>query len=674
MNYFVKKRIYLLCLLFFFCRVAAFSQLPADSSRLLPELTVKDSYHQSEDRSSTPLQLFNRQKLENLNSLQISDIVKLFSGASVKDYGGIGGLKTVSVRGLGANHTAVSYDGIIVTDMQTGQIDIGRYSSENVDAVSLNSGQSDNIFLPARMFASASVLNIQTIVPPFENHRFINGKFSFQAGSFGLVNSSLLLNTRISRKLKFSFNGEWLSANGKYPYWLNYGSKGNDSLKIRQNTDVKNIRLEGTLFANFSSKSNGHLKLYYYQSDRGLPGAVILYNENGFSSQRLKDNNFFSQLHYQYLFSPKWTIQANAKINRSELNYTDSGFLNTQGLLKNNYIQKEAYGSVSTLYKMSDNFSFSASNDFSVNALSADLPDFSYPKRMTDLFSMSGKYVSNQILSTFTLLYTDEKEKVKKGEAAESHQKISPMASISYKPFENPDFRIRAFYKNIFRLPTFNDLYYNRLGNRKLKPEDAQQFNLGITYFEKSIADWFSLFSLSADWYHNEVKNKIVAVPSTDLFNWSMTNYGKVAIDGLDVNIAGDYILSENIKLETAVSFSYQKALDKTSPESKTYNQQLPYIPRFSGSGNASLQTTWFNLSYSILYSGFRYSGYQNTAENRMPGYTDHSVNLSKKIKLNQTQLNIHLQVLNLTNKNYEIIRYFPMQGRSFRVKTTFEF
>ena len=133
----------------------------------IPEITVSDIYQTREVRSTAPLQVFSKDALKNLHALQVSDAVKHFAGVTVKDYGGIGGLKTVSIRSLGAQHTAVGYDGITLTDCQTGQIDIGRFSLDNVDRLSLNNGQSDNIFQPARFSASAGILNIQTLTPLF---------------------------------------------------------------------------------------------------------------------------------------------------------------------------------------------------------------------------------------------------------------------------------------------------------------------------------------------------------------------------------------------------------------------------------------------------------------------------------------------------------------------------
>lgn len=122
---------------------------------------------------------------------------------TVKDYGGIGGLKTVSIRSLGAQHTAVGYDGIAITDCQTGQIDIGRFSLDNVDQLSLSNGQSDNIFQPARFFASAGILDIQTLTPRFEKGKRTNISAAFKTGSWGLVNPSILLEQQLSPNGQF---------------------------------------------------------------------------------------------------------------------------------------------------------------------------------------------------------------------------------------------------------------------------------------------------------------------------------------------------------------------------------------------------------------------------------------------------------------------------------------
>jgi len=666
-----------LWLLFLPSVVVAENDLPSDSTKThaIREVTVTEKYANSEVRSTTPLQILNSKSIEGLNVLQVSDAVKYFSGVTVKDYGGIGGLKTISVRSLGGNHTGVSYDGITLTDCQTGQIDLGRFSLDNVDMISLNSGQSDNIFQPARLFASASVLNIRTLTPEFTKNKSINGKISMKTGSFGLLNPSLWLEGKISPKVSATFSGEWLSADGKYPYLLNYGQSAKDSTskETRQNTDVHNLRMEGGLYANFSDKENGYIKSYFYQSQRGLPGPTILNNTESSSKQRIWDKTFFTQVHYEKEFSRYLAFQANAKYNSGYMHYLDPTYLNSDGKLESTYRQTEYYGSASVLYRALENVSFSASTDGAATTLTSDASDFAFPTRYSWLTAVAGKYVTNRVLATASMLSTVVHETVKNGNPAVDYRKLSPSFSLSVKPFAGQDLRVRAFYKDIFRLPSFNDLYYSEVGNRDLKPEKTSQYNLGLTY-NLSMFTWMPLLKITVDAYHNDVKDKIVAYPNKDTFSWTVLNYGKVVIDGLDLTAETTLQPWKNIGILLGSNYTYQRALNVTDPNDGDYDNQLPYTPRVSGSGKAGLITPWINISYSLLWSGHRYAVNQNYIENRLPSYFDHSISISRDIQLRNQLLHINLEFLNLMDTNYAIVKWFPMPGRSIRATVSVKF
>ena len=640
----------------------------------IPEVTVTEQHSRQENRSSSPLQTLSADDMKQLNVLQVSDAVKHFSGVTVKDYGGVGGLKTVSARSLGANHTAVSYDGVLVSDVQTGQIDIGRFSLDNIEQVSLSNGQSDNIFQPARAFSAGSVLNLRSRKPYFEDGKKINGNAGIRAGSFGLINPSLYLESKIGEKYSALFSGEYLYTNGEYPFTFRYGNTENflEQKETRRNTDVTNLRLEGGIYGHFSDKSDGYLKLYYYGSERGLPGAIIFYNYDQYAGQRTWDNTFFAQAHFQHRFSDKIYAQFNGKYNWNSMRYVDSKALN--GAVDNHYSQQEYYLSGSLLYYALDGLSFSLSTDGAINSMWSDLADFAFPMRYSWISSLAGKYVHKRFTAIASLLATVVNETVKQGDTADNHRRLSPYVSVSVKPFLNQHFYVRAFYKNIFRLPTFNDLYYNQVGNTRLKPETVHQYNLGITY-QTSAGRYFPLLSLTADVYHNDVYDKIIAQPKQSTFLWSMVNYGKVAIDGMDVTAEVQAKPFEKLRLLASTSYTYQRALNVTDPTRKgEYKHQIPYTPRVSGSTRGGIETPWINIYYSLVWSGHRYTMKQNYAENRLPGYADHSISASHDFKLSFGTLSVNAEVLNLTNKNYEIIQWFPMPGRSYRAAVSLKF
>ena len=637
----------------------------------IPEITVSDIYQTREVRSTAPLQIFSKDALKNLNALQVSDAVKHFAGVTVKDYGGIGGLKTISIRSLGAQHTAVGYDGITLTDCQTGQIDLGRFSLDNVDQLSLSNGQSDNIFQPARFFASAGILNIQTLTPRFEDGKHTNISASFKTGSWGLVNPSLLLEQRISRKWTVSANGEWMSSDGHYPYTLYYGNEEGDlsSREKRKNTDVQTFRAEAGLYGNFSDKEQWRLKAYYFQSSRGLPNATTFYYTH--SSQRLWDKNTFIQSQYKKEFNRQWVFQTSAKWNWSYQRYLDPDYKGSTGEIENSYYQQEYYLSGAVLYRLLNNLSFSLSSDGSINTMNANLNDFAHPTRYSWLTAFAGKYVNNWLTFSASALATVIYEQADKGGSAGNHRKLSPYVSASFKPFDKEEFRIRIFYKDIFRLPSFNDLYYGETGNNKLKPENARQYNIGLTY-SKDVCPFLPYLSATVDAYYNKITDKIIAYPTKNLAVWSMRNLGSVEIKGIDVTGNVSLQPCEKFRINLSGNYTYQRALDVTnsdpaSEEGRTYKHQIAYTPRVSSSGQVGIETFWVNLSYSFLLSGKRYAVGQNIAANRLDSYSDHSISASRDFRIKKVTTSLSVEILNIMNKNLEIVKSFPMPGRSVR-------
>lgn len=345
----------------------------------------------------------------------------------------------------------------------------------------------------------------------------------------------------------------------------------------------------------------------------------------------------------------------------------DPDYKGSEGKTENSYYQQEYYLSASALYRVLSNLSFSLSTDGSINRLNANLKDFAYPTRYSWLTAFAGKYVNDWLTASASVLATVINEEVRQGSAAANRRKLSPYVSASFKPFAGEEFRIRLFYKDIFRLPSFNDLYYGQVGNTNLKPESTTQYNLGLTY-SRSINELIPYVSVTADAYYNKVKDKIIAIPTKNLFIWSMVNLGKVDIKGIDV--AGNISLQpwEKLRVNLSGNYTYQRALDMTEPGGKTYKQQIAYTPRVSGSGQAGIETPWVNLSYSFLFSGKRYMLGQNLRENRLDSYSDHSISVSRDQRIRNVNTSLTVEVLNLLDKNYEIVKNFPMPGRSVRV------
>ena len=151
-----------------------------------------------------------------------------------------------------------------------------------------------------------------------------------------------------------------------------------------------------------------------------------------------------------------------------------------------------------------------------------------------------------------------------------------------------------------------------------------------------------------------------------------MRNLGSVEIKGIDVTGNVSLQPCEKLRINLSGNYTYQRALDVTnsdpaSEEGRTYKHQIAYTPRVSGSGQVGIETSWVNLSYSFLFSGKRYTQGENITENRMESYSDHSISVGRELTIRKINTSIHIEVLNIANNNYEIIKNFPMPGRSVR-------
>lgn len=654
------KRLLVFTLLFVSICAGSYAQIDTTAYHQLKGVEVTGKSRPSVTKETTPLQVINKESIDRLGLQGLSEAVKRFSGATVQDYGGVGGLKTVSVRSLGAKHTAVSYDGVTITDTQSGQVDIGRFSLDNVDLISLSVGQADNIFQTARISASAGALNIETRKPSFEKHNS-NIEARIKGGSFGMFNPSIRWEQKISDKYSFSVYGDWMRADGRYPY--SYKNGDSTIHAKRSNSDISTWHTEANLFANWKKGGELQVKGYWFDSDRGLPGSIILYND--YHTERLNNKNGFAQAKYTNRLSEKLRIQALGKFDYSHTRHRDYHNRFENGVQTDVYTQREYYISTVAYYQPVERLSFSLAEDFFVNTLDATIPNCPFPERYTSLTSLSAQYSTSRLTATGSLLGTYSKEHLRIGESAPDKKRISPAVSLSYRLFADQNIRVRASYKENFRLPTFNDLYYDRFGNKDLKPEKATQYNLGATWsgdLEQINADYLSL---TVDGYYNRVKDKIVAIPT--MFIWKMMNMGKVAIGGVDVNFSSRFNILSEMALMVEASYTYQHAVDRTKKGSKIYGDQIPYTPRHSGNVALSWENPWVNVAWSVNAVGKRYSLPENIELNLIKKYTDQQIAVNRSFGWNKMNFRVQAEVLNLMNKQYDVIRYYPMPGRSFR-------
>ena len=645
-------------LLFLLLPVKLFAQKDT-SAKKLKEVKVTSSAV-PKAQGLTPSQSISANDFARYDAFNVADAIRDFAGVVIKDYGGIGGLKTVSVRGLGANHTAVLYDGVEISDAENGQIDLSKFNLNNVQEITLYNGQPTTICMPARSFASASVLSIKTIKPDLTEAKPYQVTAGINAGSFGLVNPYLQWQQRINNNWSFIANSYTENANGDYKYTIKDGNYISNQDRIGSNVAVQ--QADGALYWTKNDSNKFNLHLNYYNSDRGLPGAVILYTPPP-SGQNLWNRDAFLQAGYERIWNSGFHLLLNTKLSQDYLRYLDPHFDNAAGRLDENFTQHELYQSAALAYHIIPNWEVSYAADFAFDNIDANIANFHYPTRITLLNVLATNLNLGKLSLQGSLLNTNITEKVKTGNTIPDNNIWSPTAIASIKPFNDPDFQIHTFYKYIFRDPTFAELYYGVVTNVNLKPEFTNQYDLGFTY-NKGLAGLFNYVTLSTDAYYNNVTNKIVVQPGFD----GAVNYGKVQIEGLDAGVKTQANLSSGYKLSLSVNYSYQQALNVTDPTSSTYLNQLPYIPKNTVALNAGINKAHFGVYYNQVLSSSRYYDNNNLPDDLLPAYSISEASLVYKNAIDKYPVVASFGMDNLFNKSYVVVQSYPMPGRSFRL------
>lgn len=645
----------------------------------LQAVTISGNATVSENRSQTPTQVLTLERLEQQGTLQLSEAVRRMAGVTLKDYGGVGGVKTVSARGLGSQFSTLTIDGIAVSDAQNGQVDLGRYMVGNSAYISLTIGQYDNVLQSARAYASGSVINMETQTPTFAWDKKYNLSAGIEGGSFGHFAPSLRYEQKIGDKLSLSFWGQHLHNDGDYPFTLYFTNNRSDSSsrEYRKNSEVTLTAADLNLFYLINGNSTLHTKVHYTKGYHALPGPVIYYNSH--ASEHSKESVLFVQSRYRYT-TKKFRIQLLAKLQRSNDIYEDTAANNISGYLCNEYMQQEKYLSAAIAYTPISGLTISYSGDGAINNLESNLRHNSLVDRRTllNVFAMKYQYrwltINGNILHTMIddLAQSPNITDAEPTQQQRHYSQTSPYMGITFKPWFKAPFRIRYFFKENYRVPNFNELYYFAIP-RDLKPEKAHQHNIGITWnkeYQTSKGHTGGL-TLIADGFRNKVYNKIIAIPTQNMFLWSMMNLGEVHIQGIDIKSDLTHRW-HNSTLGLSATYSYQHAVDRTDPDNKTYNNQIPYTPRHSGSFSIYWETPYLNVSYTAVCVGKRYYLQQNTSDSELPPYHDHAISIDRSFDLPIGTMKIQAQVLNLFDVQYEIVHNYPMMGRHFRIKLTY--
>lgn len=596
----------------------------------------------------TPSQTLAGAALQDLSTTSVADALKYFSGVQIKDYGGLGGLKTVNVRSLGSQHVGIYLDGIRITNAQNGQIDLGRYSLSNMESVALYNANRNERLQSASEYASAATVYLQTRRP--DSTAF---NVEYGAGSFGLQK----LKTYFSFRNILFVDAEYQRTDGGYPF--RFQSASEDTVGKRRNSDISFYRLEA---AGFYKGFTAHA--YFYSSERGLPGPVVRrLSDQWDSTDRQWDRNFFLQSTYRHTWD-RFALKTNLKYAYDWLRYLQDPSTNAAAMhCDNHYRQQDLYASVSAAWNSSW-LSLTASTDLRWSDLTTNVYRSAYVYRLDSKSLLSAIASYRGFEGNIALLYTHIGDhSARSAQSAATLSRLTPMFLASW---HRRAFTVRAFHKRIFRTPTLNDLYYTLVGNAQLRPEYTSQFDLGVDYKDRHL-------HLALDAYYNRIEDKIVAIPMKSQFRWSMVNFGLVKSLGLSATAGYDRTWGW-FSASASANYTCQRDRDYSSPHDPEYRNTIPYSPLHSASLIVDLAYDGWSLCTSWLYTGDRFALISNNRDDLLGAWQTVDLKLNKRFRIRRHYVQATVECNNLCDSRHEVVKRYPMPGRNWKATLQWQF
>ncbi len=668
----MKKRIFFI-LVFAQCAGSVFAQSEAEFDSIYSRFQIEEVEVTARALNKDIIvpQTLKGEELQRLNALSVADALRYFSGVQLKDYGGVGGIKTINVRSMGSQHTAVYYNGIQLGNAQNGQVDLGRFSLDNMEEIQLFNGQKSDIFQSAREFGAAGNVYLTTRKPYFLPNEKVHVHAQMRCGSFALANPNVGIDVKLTDGLSLTLDAEYVYSDGKYPFRyrrvLPNGEVAYDTTAVRQNGDVNAVRAEIGLHHYYRTTGFWRVHAYNYYSERGIPGAIV--NNVWKNGERLWDRNSFVQAQWQDEWFNRWSTRLLVKYANDYTHYQN---YDVKLLPSNNeYLQQEAYLSFANKIQVFNWWDMSVAYDYQYNTLKRDelvsgLLDQRFERHSHWLSAATAFNVKEYLRLQASVLMTS----ISNLQSAISVQpKFTPGIFASFRPYPKIDLSLNAFYKQSYRYPTFNDLYYTDLGNANLRPELARQHSVEVAY--RKATKIYDL-AFSASYYYNRVTDKIIAYPKGQQFRWTMLNLGTVKINGIDAKADMSFYLPLRFVLRSRLGYTYQKAIDVTNPNDTYYGHQIPYIPWHSGSVVAELDWTskrgdHYGFSYSFIYVGERYSQQENIIYNYVQPWYTHDLSIYGEWNVHPCRLKANIEINNLLGQDYEVIQNYPMPKQNVR-------
>ncbi|MGB9696830.1 MAG: TonB-dependent receptor plug domain-containing protein [Ignavibacteria bacterium] len=577
--------------------------------------------------------VLNTQDIQNVNGNSLAEVLQTAPDIFIKSYGSTSALGTMSINGLGPEHTVIVLDGVKLNSNQNSQVDLSLFAKDFFDRIEvLPDGASSE-------FGSNGVGGIINIVSKrgVQEQEKLSIKLTY--GSLDKKGGSVYYSTKLFQELNLYGGFSYEKSSEDYDYYLKTGLE-----KIRQT--MNNLGYRYSNFISGISYSITPTLLVEWNSnilffDRNLPGFATL-------SPTFKSN----QKDYKVLSSLKLTNTLGYLQLINSLNYSNSLLKYIADGNINDFYRELGYNYSGQINFASKMITLYTGVDISHSRLLASNFEIEPVRTSIGIFS-GARLIPAKILKVYPSVRYDYFSDIKKNA-------VTSKLSVNIKPFER-EFYIKGSVSNNFRAPSFNDLFWKGAGNINLRPERSVNFTISTNYSFDLISSNFVDFSYT---YINFF-DKILWRPYTQSL-WRPENIASSESKILSLSLGAKKQFNDNLFASVIYSYTYNRVIktSKDFAEDPSYFKQLIYIPKELSKVNFHLNFRKLTLNLHYLFTGIRYSDVSN--QNPLSAFDLLNGNLSYAFVFGGVELVLRAEVTNILDTDYELVSGYPMPLRYY--------
>lgn len=555
------------------------------------------------------------------------------AGVNVRNFGGLGKLSTISIRGSSSNQVVVLIDGVRINPSVGGGVDLSSIPPEHIERIEVIRGGDSAFYGEGAM---GGVVNIVT-------KRAVGKAANTIALTYGSFNTIRTAATRSQGfdKASYLVSGTYLHSDGNFQFTNNNGTQYNenddyDDLRENNETDSGGLLVKADY--SFDSHVNLAGQNEFFISDVGVPGMVTFPSPN--VNQRDIRNSTSLSLALSDVPVSGLSFKTRLSHRYTSTDYDDLRGEQT-GVPLESYQEEFAPEAEQTIqYIWGTHQIWTLSGMYMWNLLKDE--DFENPERSSWAVALRDQiFLLNDV---FTLVPA-----VRYDDVSDMGNQWSPKFGLSIKPIRW--LVMKANVGQAFRAPDFNELYYNHgfvEGNPDLKPERSWNYDAGL----QIPTEWFFIESA---YFRSEVDDLIEYVLVSG-FRYKPYNIGQARLEGLESLLKLHPV--EYFTLTGTYTLTY--AIDTTEYPNRT-DRQIPGRPRHKGFGRLEGHLWYVHPFVEYNYVGGNFITQANTK--LLPERQIWNVGL---VVEPDRRFKVGFEVKNIADEQTVDVRGFPLPGRSF--------